>query len=297
MPQRFLTFEAICKLRTEELRDIAGLIVDEGQYIPSDKEVILRGIIMPFLRDVVGDKVGTKDQVLRTALVRTAESLGVKRKDWPSVPDVDIIDRLRSEWFIRYRQRLDALNDDQRQHLLEEARKANAARAREAGLAGTTASGIIAAEASGFGIYLATTSTIAAVGHAIGVVFPFALYQGATTALGVVLGPVGWVVAGSAVATTVALKWQAIRKEKTVRQQMVMIGLLLGLAPWLWYELPVTATRKEVDSVFRAIAKSTHPDRISEHVPEWMRAAMVEWFITNTEYKKRIIESMEGDAS
>lgn len=293
MSEQFLTFAALSKLKVEELRDIAQLIEGPDRFVPMDKDIITRGIIMPFLRDAVDDKDGSKDQVLQAALVRAAETLGIKRKDWSTTQDTEIIDRIREEWALRYRQRLDQLDEKDRQRIIDEAQKAHAARAREAGLAGSTAAGIVVAEASGFGIYMATTSTIAALGHAVGVVFPFAVYQGATTTLGVVLGPIGWVAAGATVVTTVALKWKADQKSQSVRLQMVMIGLILGLAPWLWFEIPVSAGRKDVDTKFRAITKCLHPDTISEHVPVWMRATMVEWFLTGVEYKKRIIASLE----
>jgi len=52
------------------------------------------------------------------------------------------------------------------------------------------------ANASGFGIYLAATTTLGFMTHAIGITLPFAVYTGLTSTIAFIIGPVGWLGAG-----------------------------------------------------------------------------------------------------
>lgn len=53
-----------------------------------------------------------------------------------------------------------------------------------------------AAQASGFGVYLASTTALGFVTHAIGVTLPFAVYTGMTSTIAFLIGPAGWLTAG-----------------------------------------------------------------------------------------------------
>lgn len=57
--------------------------------------------------------------------------------------------------------------------------------------------GIGVLQASGFGIYAASTTALGFATHAIGVTLPFAAYTGLTQTIAFVIGPVGWLAAGS----------------------------------------------------------------------------------------------------
>lgn len=56
-----------------------------------------------------------------------------------------------------------------------------------------------AAQASGFGIYLLATSTIGAISSTLGITLPFALYTTMSSAISLIIGPVGFLVMGVAV--------------------------------------------------------------------------------------------------
>jgi uncharacterized protein YaaW (UPF0174 family) len=56
--------------------------------------------------------------------------------------------------------------------------------------------GIVAANLSGFGLYLASSTALGAITSAIGVTLPFAVYTGMSSTLAVLIGPVGWVALG-----------------------------------------------------------------------------------------------------
>lgn len=51
-------------------------------------------------------------------------------------------------------------------------------------------------QASGFGIYMASTTALGFVTHAVGVTLPFAVFTGMTSTIAFIIGPVGWLSAG-----------------------------------------------------------------------------------------------------
>lgn len=52
------------------------------------------------------------------------------------------------------------------------------------------------AQTSGFGIYLASTSALGFLTHAVGVTLPFAVYTGMTSTIAFIIGPPDWLTAG-----------------------------------------------------------------------------------------------------
>lgn len=60
----------------------------------------------------------------------------------------------------------------------------------------TTLAALGAANATGFGVYMASTTALGFVTHAVGVTLPFAVYTSLTSTIAVVLGPIGWLSAG-----------------------------------------------------------------------------------------------------
>ena len=60
----------------------------------------------------------------------------------------------------------------------------------------TTFAALGAAQASGFGVYLAASTALGFLTHAVGVTLPFAVYTGLSSTIAFVIGPVGWLSAG-----------------------------------------------------------------------------------------------------
>ncbi|MGH9632624.1 MAG: hypothetical protein ACRD7E_30320 [Bryobacteraceae bacterium] len=58
--------------------------------------------------------------------------------------------------------------------------------------AALTGAGLLAAQLSGFGIYLLASSTLAAITAGIGITLPFAAYATMSSIVATVIGPVGW---------------------------------------------------------------------------------------------------------
>lgn len=56
----------------------------------------------------------------------------------------------------------------------------------------TSAAMMGAAQASGFGVYLASTTALGFLTHAVGATLPFAFYTGLSSSIAFVIGPAGW---------------------------------------------------------------------------------------------------------
>jgi uncharacterized protein YaaW (UPF0174 family)/uncharacterized protein YifE (UPF0438 family) len=61
---------------------------------------------------------------------------------------------------------------------------------------GTVFTALTAAQVSGFGVYLLATSTLSTLSGIIGISLPFAAYTGLSSAISVIIGPLGWIGAG-----------------------------------------------------------------------------------------------------
>ena len=76
----------------------------------------------------------------------------------------------------------------------------------------TATGGLVLANLSGFGLYMAASSSLAAITGAVGLTLPFAVYTGLSSVLGVVTGPVGW----AALAVVAVFKFGGAEYKKTV---------------------------------------------------------------------------------
>jgi uncharacterized protein YaaW (UPF0174 family) len=78
---------------------------------------------------------------------------------------------------------------DERRAILEELAKRQTTSSN--GLM-TATGGLVLANLSGFGLYIAATSSLAAITSAVGLTLPFAVYSGMSGILATVTGPLGW---------------------------------------------------------------------------------------------------------
>ena len=60
----------------------------------------------------------------------------------------------------------------------------------------TTLAALGVAQVSGFGVYIASTTALGLLTHAVGISLPFAVYTGLTSTIAFIIGPVGWLSAG-----------------------------------------------------------------------------------------------------
>ena len=115
--------------------------------------------------------------------------------------------------------------------------------------------------------------------------FPWAVYQGATTALGVMLGPIGWVIAGGGVVAggfALLSEWFK-RNDQKFTTVVIDIILTIGDNPYEWFGLEETAPFTEVKQAYRSMMKTFHPDLLPEHLPDWVKHRFNEFLLKTEE--------------
>ena len=98
---------------------------------------------------------------------------------------------------------------DERKAILAELTKSQAT--PSTGLV-TATGGLLLANLSGFGLYIAASSSLAAITGAVGLTLPFAVYSGMSSVLAAVTGPAGWI----ALALVAVVKFGGAEYKKTV---------------------------------------------------------------------------------
>ena len=286
------TFRALYEREVDELYDIAHLIKGVNHYLPKNKDVLIRGVIIPFLRETSkAPKDADKKQVMRAALVKVAQILSIEYENWETVSDAWLVRQIRQRWGEEFRKHLESLDEEELEPILRQADENLKKRAQQMGISFIPAAGIVAGELSGFGIYLATTTGLGAISSAIGVTFPWAVYQGATTLLGFLLGPIGWTLAGTtAVVGGVAFlnQWFNKRKDHEMATVVIAIIIAIGENPYEWFGFQETASLTDVKQANRAMMKTFHPDLLQKHLPEWVKHRFNELLLQTKENYEQI---------
>ncbi len=292
------TFKALYRLEVNELWDIARLIKGEKHYLPGDKDVLIRGVIIPFLRETSkAPKYADKEQVMRASLIKVAQNLSIECENWETESSTWLMRQIRQRWSEKFSKQLKNLSDDELASVIKQADENIAKRAQQMGIGFIPVTGIFAAKISGFGIYLATTTGLGAISSAIGVTFPWAVYQGATTLLGVTLGPIGWTLAGAGVAIggfSFVNQWL---KRNDNKLATVVIAIIIALRdnPYEWFGLHESAPLTDVKQAYRAMMKTLHPDFAQQHLPEWLKQRFNEMLLQTQENYELIEKYQSGD--
>lgn len=291
------TFKALYRLEVDELWDIARLIKGEKRYLPEDKEVLIRGVIIPFLREAgEASKDADKEQVMRASLVKVAQILSIECESWETVSSVWLVRQIRRRWGEVFRKHLETLDEEQLESILKQADENLKKHAQQMGVSFIPAAGIVAGELSGFGIYLATTTGLGAISSAIGVTFPWAVYQGATTFLGFILGPIGWTLAGATVVVGGVGFLNQWFKRNDHKLATVVIAIIIGIGdnPYEWFGLQETAPLTEVKQAYRAMMRTLHPDLVHKHLPEWVKHRFNE-LLLQTQENYEVIKKYQSE--
>ena len=290
--------ETLYFLQLDTLYDIVRIIRDNDAMIAPDKDVIIRGCIIPFLRDAAkASESASKDEVLRLALIATAKKVGMSVPDWNKLSTDDIASTTLYRVRAKLAQRLDQLDAKQMEAVLGVARNSliESSKAMRVPLAGAGA--VLAGEMSGFGVYLATTTGLHALSLALGTTFSWGVYQGATAVLGIILGPVGWAIAGIGVVGSLALSirnWAAGKRERRMVLSTVALLLAIGENPFRFFGLTPDSSREQVNQVSRAIAKTFHPDMLDKNLPQWILDDFANKWLRYYEAREKISRIMEG---
>ena len=184
------TFKALYHLEVDELWDIAHLIKGENHFLPKNKEVLIRGAIIPFFREVSKARKDTdKEQVLRSSLVKVAQILSIECKNRDTESNNWFVRQIRRKWMEAFRKRLENLDEEKLQTILKRGHENLIKQAQKMGIGLLPAGGVIASEHSSYGIYLETRTGRGAISSAIGVTYPWAVFQWTTTVLRVYVRP------------------------------------------------------------------------------------------------------------
>jgi uncharacterized protein YaaW (UPF0174 family) len=299
-------FRALYYLDIEELLEVVKLIRgdEDAASIARDKDVYIRGVIIPFFRNVgKAPKSADKDTVMRYALIHVAKKLGVKYDDWDEAETDEIVQAARRAFEDALRKRIQKLSEEERQKLYSEARKELAKGATGLGVSLLGGGAILAGEMSGFGIYLATTTGLKALSLALGTTFGWGVYQGAATVLGIILGPIGWAVTGVGIvaAGIVAIgRWFGAKDEAKLTLAVIGLILALGENPFVFLGLPFDASMDEVKRVRNAVMKAIHPDVLRTLLPDlppWMVSEFDALVLRTQEAYERIQRTWEEETS
>ncbi len=285
------SFKSLYLLEVDELWDIARLIKGENHYLPKDKDVLIRGVIIHFLREVCkAPKDVDKEKVLQSSLVKAAKILSIDCENQDTASSTWFVRQIRRKWSEAFRKRLENLDEDDMQSILKQADENLKKRAQQMGIGFIPAAGVVAGELSGFGIYLATTTGLGAISSAIGVTFPFAVYQWATTVLGVMLGPIGWVLAGTGVVAGgfVFLNQWFKRNDQKLTAVVIAIIIAIGDNPYQWFGLEETSPFTEARQAYREMMKTFHPDVLPKHLPDWVKHSFNELLLQTQENYEQI---------
>lgn len=291
------TFKALYRLEVDALWDIARLIKGEKHYLPKDKDVLIRGVIIPFLRETSKvSRNANKEQVMRSSLVKVAQNLSIECENWEAASSTWLVRQIRRSWSEKFSKHLKNLGDDELESVIKQADENLRKQAKKMGISFIPATSIAAGQLSGFGIYLATTTGLGAISSAIGVTFPWAVYQGATTFLGVMLGPIGWTLAGAtfAIGGFSFLNQLFNRNDHKLATVVIAIIIYIGDNPYEWFGLQETAPLTEVKQAYRAMMKTFHPDLVQKNLPEWVKHRFNE-LLLQTHENYEIIEKYHSE--
>jgi len=294
------TFQSLYHLEVDELWDIARLIKGENHYLPRNKDVLIRGVILPFLKESGNIPFqASKDQIMRSSLIKVAQALSIESLNLNAMDTAWLVRQIRQKWSETFRKRLENLNDDELKSILKHADEKIKKRGQQMGISFIPAVGVMAGELSGFGIYLATTTGLASVSSAIGITFPWAVYQGATTILGGMLGPIGWTMAGAGViAGSIGYLNLLFKKnEDKLIPVVVAIILKIGENPYEYFGLKETDSFAEVKKIYHAMMKTFHPDLLQEHMPEWVKHQFNELLLKTQENFEKIEKRQSEETS
>jgi uncharacterized protein YaaW (UPF0174 family) len=118
----------------------------------------------------------------------------LRGRQWSDLSAAEIEDAI----VVKTLQKLFAqLSDEDRRLLAEELGK----EVKDPNIVGELLSGgaIVLARLSGFQIYVLTTTAVGALTSALGITLPFVIYTTVTRGLGIILGPIGWILLGVSV--------------------------------------------------------------------------------------------------
>jgi uncharacterized protein YaaW (UPF0174 family) len=169
------------------LQEISGATsVDAKALVDALRDVGSNGLAQ-FVRMFTRDDVSVCYQEI---LWDACKHVGLRPPKEAGIYSLEV--QLQRQAFTRL---LESMPAENRQRFLRElsSQTQEPALSKEAVLGG----GIVVANLSGFGLYLASSTALGAITSAIGVTLPFAVYTGMSSTIALLIGPIGWVALGT----------------------------------------------------------------------------------------------------
>lgn len=172
---------------TDELQGLAQIL----EAPDSDIETLIETLSMDsqhLIKYIAGNEPSYRDVV---SLV--AKQLKITYPKYLSVREIEILIAqkvLETVW--------EKMTPEQRGEIEQELRKVAQEFDKNGALllSGSMFGALTAAQISGFGVYLLASTSLGAITAALGVTLPFVLYTTMSSAIAIIIGPVGWIGAG-----------------------------------------------------------------------------------------------------
>lgn len=176
-------FEILQKANDEERNILAKILKSKT----NDSEDILKDLIWNSqnIIDYMESKTSYTEILEKVAKKLKIENLNVSNKELERAITLSVFQNFISKMSIEQKEQFE-------KEIINIAKKENGTLLKTGG----AISALTAANLSGFGVYLLATSTLSTISGIIGVTLPFAAYTTLTSAISVIIGPVGWASAG-----------------------------------------------------------------------------------------------------
>jgi len=292
MSQYGFNFEPLRHLELETLYEICQFIRDDNSVIAPDYDVIIRGWIIPTLRDGIGVSGSVdKDEIMRVALIATAEKIGIYFDNWETADTNLIASATQNRAKELIRRKFETLIREEQDQVLKVAKDKLRETAKSKGVPISEISTIIDSNPSGYEIYLTTSTGLKALSFALDTTFAWGV-AGAATIL-VIFGPIGWAIAGISFlgsATLTLHKWAEQKKQHQLMLLVISLLFAIGENPFEFFGLPPDASLKAVKKTYGAVLQAYHPDKIAaieNNLPQWIKDEFTEKTLRCIEAKEK----------
>lgn len=215
--------ETLKSYDSESLNDLLGFV----NIKPRDKSSVEKlEAILEKLSEITGiPQYHGVDTLFLESLNVTAGKVGAANIDWHTMTEREISEAIYIAYQERLKDRINSMSERKRKKLgklLLESLQGEEMGLIKAG--GGLALALGAGEAAGFALFAGTAIGLKALGGVVGVTFSFGFYQAMMTALGIAVGPLGWIAVTGIFIYGGRKKWNNV---KQTRLSFVIMALIL----------------------------------------------------------------------
>ena len=236
--------ETLNSYDSESLDELLGFI----NIKPRDKSSVEKiESILEKLSEITGiPQYHGVDTLFLEFLNVTAGKVGAANIDWHTMTEREISEAIYIAYQERLRDRINGMSERKRKKLGNQLLEA--LQGEEMGLlkaGGGLALALGAGEAAGFALFTGTAIGMKALGTVFGVTFQFGFYQAVMFALGIAVGPLGWIAVTGIFIYGGQKKWNSV---KQTRLSFVIMALIFEHQARQEYSAAVSTGGKQFDS-------------------------------------------------